>query len=202
MSSRVVPLAGTHRRDIFDCGEEALNEFLRRYARQHQNRDFSRTHVILAEDRVTVRAFVSVSVGQVATTSFPDPSKLPRYPIPVLRIGRLAVDQRSQGQRLGQELMRFAFNLALELADRVGIHAVVVDAKNEAAREFYERLGFAPFKDARLSLFLPIATLRRAATSSRLQARERVAEPMVSTKREGQCGRLLSQQRVGVSSAD
>lgn len=58
--------------------------------------------------------------------------------------------------------MRFALNLSLELAGRVGIHAAVVDAKNEVARDFYARLGFIPFRDAPLSLFLPIATLRRA----------------------------------------
>lgn len=164
MTISVVPLVATHRRDDFDCGEPALNDFLRRYARQQQERDFSRTYVVLADDADTVTAFVSVSVGQVGTTSFPDQSKLPRYPVPVLRIGRLAVDRRAQGQKLGRELMRFALSLSLELASRVGIHAVVVDAKNEAARDFYVRLGFAAFKDAPLSSFLPLATLRRAST--------------------------------------
>ena len=76
----------------------------------------------------------------------------------------MAVDRRAQGKRLGRELMRFALNLALELAARIGIHAVVVDAKDAAARDFYERLGFIPFRDAPLSLFLPVATLRRAAS--------------------------------------
>lgn len=163
MTARIVPLAAVHRRDDFDCGDEALNDFLRRYARQQQERDFSRTYVVLAEDGATVAAFVSVSAGQVGTASFPAGLKLPRYPVPVLRIGRLAVDRRAQGQRLGRALVRFALNLALELAGRVGIHAVVVDAKNAAAREFYERLGFVAFRDAPLSLFLPVATLRRAA---------------------------------------
>jgi len=82
--------------------------------------------------------------------------------VPVLRIGRLAVDRRAQGRKLGRELTRFALNLSLELAGRVGIHAVVVDAKNEAAREFYQRLGFVAFGDTPLSLFMPIATLRLA----------------------------------------
>lgn len=163
MTARIVPLAAAHRRDDFDCGDEALNDFLRRYARQQQERDFSRTYVVLAEDGATVAAFVSVSAGQVGTASFPAGLKLPRYPVPVLRIGRLAVDRRAQGQRLGRALVRFALNLALELAGRVGIHAVVVDAKNAAAREFYERLGFVAFRDAPLSLSLPVATLRRAA---------------------------------------
>jgi GNAT superfamily N-acetyltransferase len=162
MSTHIVPLAATHRRDDFDCGEETLNDFLRRYARQQQERDFSRTYVVLADDAVTVRAFVSLSVGQVGTASFPSELKLPRYPVPVLRIGRLAVDRRAQGHRLGRELMRFALHLSLDLAGRVGIHAVVIDAKNDVARAFYERLGFVVFRDAPLSLFLPIATLRRA----------------------------------------
>ncbi len=163
MSRPIVPLAATHRRDDFDCGNEALNEYLRRYARQQQERDFSRTYVALADDAATVVGFVSVSAGQVGTASFPDELKLPRYPVPVLRIGRLAVDRRTQGRSLGRDLMRFALKLALELAGSVGIHAVVVDAKDDVAREFYARLGLTPLRDTALSLFLPIATLRRAA---------------------------------------
>ena len=162
MSFEIVPLVAAHRRDDFDCGVEALNEFLRRYARQQQERGFSRTYVVLADDGVTVSAFVSVGVGQVGAPSFPAHLKLPRYPVPVLRIGRLAVDRRAQGRQLGHQLTRFALKLALELAERVGIHAVVVDAKDESARVFYERLGFTPFNDSPLSLFLSIATLRRA----------------------------------------
>ena len=162
MRSEIVPLVAAHRRDDFDCGVEALNEFLRRYARQRQERDFSRTYVVLADDGVSVTTYVSVGVGQVGAPSFPAHLKLPRYPVPVLRIGRLAVDRRAQGRQLGQELTRFALKLALELAERVGIHAVIVDAKDEGARAFYERLGFVPFNDAPLSLFLPVATLRRA----------------------------------------
>jgi GNAT superfamily N-acetyltransferase len=162
MTARIVPLEAAHRRDEFDCGDAPLNDFLRRYARQQQARDFSRTYVVLAEDGITVSAFVSVSAGQVGTASFPAGVKLPRYPVPVLRIGRLGVDRRAQGRRLGRDLVRFALYLALELSGRVGIHAVVVDAKNAAARDFYERLGFVPFRDAPLSLYLPIATLRRA----------------------------------------
>lgn len=162
MSMQIVPLAATHRRDDFDCGDEALNDYLRRFARQQQERDFSRTYVAVAEDSATIVGFVSVSAGQVGTTLFPEHLKLPRYPVPVLRIGRLAVDRRAQGRAIGRDLMRFALKLALELAASVGIHAVVVDAKNDDARELYARLGFTPLRDAALSLFLPIATLRRA----------------------------------------
>lgn len=79
-----------------------------------------------------------------------------------LRIGRLGVDRCLQGRRLERDWMRLALHLALEAAGRVGINAVVVDAKNAAARDFYARLGFVTFGDAPLSLFLPIATLRHA----------------------------------------
>ena len=165
MSLSIVALAAEHRRDNFDCGIQALDDFLRRYARQQQDRGFSRTYVALAEDGATVTAFVSVSAGQVGTALFPAHLKLPRYPVPVFRIGRLAVDRRVQGAKLGATLMRFALNLALELAGRVGIHAVVVDAKDDAAKAYYERLGFIAFRDLPLSLFLPIASLRAAAPS-------------------------------------
>ncbi len=163
MSPPLVALITEHRRDDFDCGNEALNEFLRRYARQQQDRGFSRTYVALGEDGLTVRAFVSVAVGQVGAASFPAELKLPRYPVPVFRVGRLAVDRRVQGAGLGAVLMRFALNLALDLAGRVGIHAVVVDAKDETARAYYRRLGFIAFRDAPLSLFLPLVSLRKAA---------------------------------------
>ena len=164
MTPAIVPLQAAHLRDDFDCGNDVLNEFLRRYARQQQARDFSRTYVVLADDALTVTAFVSVSAGQVGTQIFPAHLKLPRFPVPVLRIGRLAVDHRVQGQALGRALLRFALDLALDLAGRIGIHAVVIDAKDEAARSFYQRLGFIAFTDMPLSLFMTITTLRQAAS--------------------------------------
>jgi predicted N-acetyltransferase YhbS len=160
MTLAIVPLAGTHRRGEFECGEPALDEFLKRYARQQRSRDFSRTYVA-ADQEDAVLGFVTVSVGQVRADDFPADVKLPRYPVPVFRIGRLAVDRRQQGRDLSRELMRFALRLALETSGRVGVHAVVVDAKNEAAA-FYARLGFRAFAQHPLSMFLPVATLRSA----------------------------------------
>lgn len=164
MTIAIVPLTSAHRRDDFDCGEPALNEFIRRYARQQQSRDFSRTYVVASADGATVEAFITLSVGQVAAIELPPDLKLPRYPVPVFKIGRLAVDLRAQGRDLGRELTRFALSLALDMSGRVGIHAVVVDAKSAAIRAFYQRLGFIPVNEESLSLFLPMETLRRAAT--------------------------------------
>lgn len=165
MPARIELLAAHHDRAGFDCGELALDDFLRRQAGQLQRRGFGKTYVAVGDDGASVRGFVTVSVGQIAAASMPPTLKLPRYPVPILRIGRLAVDRRSQGQGLGQDLLAFALHLALDFADRVGLWAVVVDAKHEAAAAWYRRLGFIATSDDPLCLFLPIGTLGQARSS-------------------------------------
>lgn len=155
-------LGAVHHREGFDCGEAALNEFLLRQAGQQQRRGFGKTYVAVADDGVTVTGFVTVSAGQIATTSLPAQSKLPRYPAPILRIGRLAVDNRHQGKGIGQDLLAFTLRLAMEFSQRVGLYAVVVDAKHDKAKAFYIRLGFIPCVDSPLCLYLPIATIEQS----------------------------------------
>lgn len=159
MSVRIERLAAHHVRAGFDCGEGALNDFLLRQAGQLQRRGFGKTYVALAEDGFTVYGFVSVSAGQVATRQLTEGLKLPRYPAPMLRIGRLAVDARQQGSGIGQDLLAFALQLALEFSQQVGLYAVLVDAKDNKAKVFYTRLGFIETVDDPLCLYLPIATL-------------------------------------------
>lgn len=150
-----------HRREGFDCGDAALNEFLLRQAGQ-QRRGFGKTYVALAGDEATVIGFVTVSAGQIATTSLSSQSRLPRYPAPMLRIGRLAVDARHQGNGIGQDLLAFSLRLAVEFSQRVGLHAVVVDAKHDKAKAYYRKLGFIACVDNPLCLYLPIATLEQS----------------------------------------
>jgi len=156
-------LGAEHRRERFDCGDAALNDFLLRQAGQQQRRGFGKTYVALADDGVSVIGFVTVSAGQVATSALSSQAKLPRYPAPVLRIGRLAVDARHQGEGVGQDLLAFALRLAVEFSQRVGLYAVVVDAKHDQAKAFYVKLGFIVCVDNPLCLYLPVATLERAA---------------------------------------
>lgn len=158
-------LTAQHRRDGFDCGDAALNEFLFRQAGQQQRRGFGKTYVSVAEDGVTVTGFITVSAGQIATSALPSQMKLPRYPAPMLRIGRLAVDVRHQGKGIGQDLLAFALRLAVEFSQRVGLYAVVVDAKHDKAKAFYVRLGFIACVDNPLCLYLPIATLEQSVGS-------------------------------------
>jgi GNAT superfamily N-acetyltransferase len=160
MATRIELLNKRHGRDGFDCGEPTLNDYLRRQAGQHQRRGFGKTYVAVDEDGSTAIGFVTLSAGQIATEQLPVPLKLPRYPAPMLRIGRLAVDKRWQGQGIGQDLLAFALRLALEFSERVGLYAVVVDAKHERAKAFYERLGFISCVEQPLCLYLPLSTLR------------------------------------------
>ncbi|MBP9148040.1 MAG: GNAT family N-acetyltransferase [Rhodoferax sp.] len=161
MTLHIAALAAQHDRHNFDCGEPALNAFLQRQANQMNRKGFGKTCVALADDGVTVVGFVTVSAGQVQAVQLPEHHKLPRYPAPVLRVGRLAVDKRAQGRGLGQQLMAFALQLALDFSKQVGLYAVIVDAKHDKARLFYEGLGFSPSLDDLLCLFLPIAMLQR-----------------------------------------
>ena len=158
----ILLLDARHRREGFDCGDAALNEFLLRQAGQQQRRGFGKTYVAVAEDGVSVTGFITVSAGQVATAALPAQLKLPRYPAPMLRIGRLAVDVRHQGKGIGQDLLAFALRLAVEFSQRVGLYAVVVDAKHDKAKAFYVRLGLIACVDNPLCLYLPVATLEQS----------------------------------------
>ena len=162
MLPRIERLAAHHQRGTFDCGEPALNEFLFRQAGQMARKGFGKTYVALADDGLTVVGFVTLSAGQTQTSKLPPHLKLPRYPAPTLRIGRLAVDHRQRGKGTGQQLMSFALQLALEFSQRVGLYAVVVDAKHAKAKAFYEALGFTVSLDDALCLYLPISTLERS----------------------------------------
>lgn len=162
MGLRVEMLGVAHRRDGFDCGEPALNEFLSRLAGQQQRRGFGKTYVALADDGVSVIGFVTLSAGQVATAQLPSTLKLPRYPLPVLRIGRLAIDTRHQGHGVGSGLLGFGLTLAIEWSQRVGVYGVAVEAKNDEARAFYLGLGFLSGVDDPRHMILPLSTLVRA----------------------------------------
>lgn len=164
MSRRIERLAAHHQRAVFDCGEPALNDFLQRQAGQLERRGFGKTYVSLGEPGSHIAGFVTVSVGQIQTLQLPPELKLPRYPAPVFRIGRLAVDQGSKGRGIGHQLMSFALQMALEFSQQAGLYAVVVDAKHANAKRFYDRLGFRATVDDPLCLCLPIALLQLAAS--------------------------------------
>ena len=167
MSVRIVGLERHHDRADFDCGERELNAHLQRLARQQAQRDFSRTYVAhlpngAPGEAARIQGFYSISPGSIDFRNLPAALKLPRYPVPVARMGRLAVDLRAQGQGVGAALLAHAMHLSATLAQQIGMHALVVDAKHEAAAAFYARYGFQRFADHGLSLFLTTDVIRRA----------------------------------------
>jgi predicted GNAT family N-acyltransferase len=148
----------SHNRKNFDCGEESLNTFLAKFARQNSERGLGRTYVAVLPDDSTIYGYYTISNGSVRFDAVPD--KMPRYPIPVVLLGRLAVDIKAKGEGLGEYLLLAALKQALDSAETVGIYAVEVYALNEQAKKFYQKYGFLEFLDDPLHLHLPIETIK------------------------------------------
>ena len=162
MSLVISALERHHDRSDFDCGEPDLNTFLSRLARQQSDRDFSRTYVATALGESRIQGYYAISSSSIHFANLPAHLRLPRYPVPVARIGRLAVDLRAQGTGVGAALLQHAMGLAVTLFQQIGLFAVVVDAKHDAAAAFYARYGFARMADQPLSLYLTTAVIRQA----------------------------------------
>lgn len=158
-------------RSAFRSGDADLDRFLQKFAWQNQFRHhLGVTYVAVDETRI--HGFATVVPGHVEIDGLPVAArkKLPRYPLPVLRLARLAVDQSAQGQGLGVELLRFVLHLAVRMASEYGCIGVVVDAKPEAV-SFYEKYGFVSVEavegqsDARpapKAMFLAMRAIERA----------------------------------------
>ncbi len=151
-------LGKRHDRISFDCGEPALNDFLKKRARQQQEKHVGKTFVAVPEKGGTrVLGFYTLSAGSIQFASLPAgiQKKLPRYPVPVALLGRLAVDATMKGKGIGKALLQDALLRVASIAKRdLGMVAVVVEAKSEEARAFYTRYGFQPFQDRPWTLFV------------------------------------------------
>jgi GNAT superfamily N-acetyltransferase len=158
-------------RSPFRSGDPDLDRFFHRFAAQNQFRHYvGVTYVAVDDGRIL--GFATVAPGHVEIEGLPAAArrKLPRYPLPVLRLARLAVDRSAQGQGLGRQLLRFVLQLAMRMAGDFGCAGVIVDAKRGAV-EFYAQHGFIPLKavhgqaDARprpTAMFLAMRAIRGA----------------------------------------
>ena len=156
-----------HDRDSFDCGEEALNEFLRRYARKSHDLGGAKTFLAIDdEDNKTILGFYSLSPASVEYVRTPEIVKrgLARHDVPGFRLARLAVDRKLQGQGIGGQLLLAAGRRCLMAAAEVGGVVLVIDAKNDKVAGWYASYGAVPLLDAPLSLLLPLATIQAALT--------------------------------------
>lgn len=147
-------------RDSFDCSSLELNNFLKTKARQNQSVGFNKTFVAIAsgDKSKKVLGYYSLSMGEIDLTSLPPElvKKLPRHPVPVARMGRLAVDASTKGKGLGKLLMVDAMKRVQTASERIGVFALLVDAKDDSAKNFYLKYGFISLTDEPMTLFLPL----------------------------------------------
>jgi len=160
---RIEKLSSLHDRHGFDCGIPELNLFLLRLADQHQKRNLAQTYVALPAGQKRVEGYYSLSSGAVEFDKLSEDQRrrLPRQlPIPVVLLGRLAVDRSVQGRGLGGDLLMDAMHRSQRLAEEVGIAAMVLNAFDEKARQFYLRFGFVSLSGDHFHLFLSMKEIR------------------------------------------
>lgn len=148
-----------HDRADFTCGVLALDTYLRELAGQHQRDGIATTHV-LADDHAPahVLGYCSLAGAQLHLHDLQplDRKRLPAYPVPAVRIGRLAVSTEAQGRGYGQLLLGHAANCAYALRQSLGVRLLIVDAKDQRAASFYAAFGLRPTAEKALTLYLPL----------------------------------------------
>lgn len=144
----------------FGCGKPPLNQYIKKYALLNQQNDISRTYVATRDASVVgyyTLAFGSISHDE-ATRRIK--AELPQYPIPIMLLARLAVDQREAGHGLGKGLLKDALLRTMQAADIGGLRAMLTHAKDEEAKQFYQKFGFEESPIAPLTLMLSIKDIR------------------------------------------
>ena len=157
---KIEKLARTHVVDTFDCGEDALDRFLARFALTSQQANASQTYVGLAADAVI--GYYTLVVSEVAYADAPDRLKkgLARHPVPLMLLARLAVGAAWQGKGVGAGLLKDAMLRTKQAAEIAGIRALAAHAKDDAARAFYAHFGFMPSPTDPLHLFILMKDFR------------------------------------------
>jgi GNAT superfamily N-acetyltransferase len=150
-----------HPIDAFDCGQEALNSWLRKYALQNQGAGAAQTYVGLAGG--VVIGYYSLAVGQIEYSDAPERLRkgLARHPVPIMLLARLAVDKDWQKKGVGRALLRDAVLRTLQAADIAGIRALAVHAKDDQARRYYEQFDFVASPADPLHLLVLLKDIRK-----------------------------------------
>ena len=150
---------GRHDREDFACGVPELDAWLQRFATQQRRKGISTVFVLVDSARPSaILGYYSLSAAELdsAALSEADRKKLPRYPVPCFRMGRLACRTDLKGKGLGRLLVACAVDRCLQARKQVAAYALVVDAKSASAKAFYEHYGFRPCVDSARTLYLPL----------------------------------------------
>lgn len=148
-----------HDRAAFSCGVRELDDYLHRFAVQQERKGIGNVYVLVDSDRPDmILGFYTLSAAQLdaAGLSDSDWKRLPRYPIPCFRLGRLACRNDRKGQGLGRLLIGCAVERCLQARKQVAAFALVVDAKSAEAKAFYQHYGFTSCADRDETLYLPL----------------------------------------------
>jgi GNAT superfamily N-acetyltransferase len=150
-----------HLVDSFDCGQEALNQWLRKHALQNQGAGAAQSYVGLVVDLVI--GYYSLAVGQIEFADAPERLRkgLARHPVPVMLLARLAVDKNWQKKGVGRALLRDAVLRTMQAAEIAGIRALAVHAKDDDARRYYEQFDFEASPSDPLHLLVLLKDIRK-----------------------------------------
>lgn len=151
--------AKLHDRAGFRCGVPELDDYLHWFAAQQSAKGVSTVYVLIDDAAPSlILGFYTLSAAQVDVLQLSDTDRktLSRYPVPCFRMGRLACRTDSNGQGLGKLLMGCAVDRCLQARKQVGAFALLVDAKNEQAKAFYQHYGFTACVDSPMTLYLPL----------------------------------------------
>ncbi len=157
----IEPLGRQHDRAAFSCGVRELDHYFKRQAGQDIRRRTARVFVCTAESSNVAVGFYALSALSLDLGSLPErlARKLPRHPVPAALIGRLAVDRSVRGLGIGRMLLTDAFKRTVCAGEQIAVYAMVVDAKDRNARQFYEAFGFNSLRDQPMRLFLPLESI-------------------------------------------
>jgi GNAT superfamily N-acetyltransferase len=156
-------LNDSHDYSDFDCGNEALNQFLNKRAMCEEAQRLSKTRVAI-DEKGEIVGFYTIAPSVITKDSLANPEGrgVPYADVPAIRIGRLAVHKMHQGSGIGRTILREALQNCLRLSNELGGRVVIVDAKNQQAASFYARYGFKAIKQNRLILVLKISTIEKS----------------------------------------
>lgn len=162
------PIGKYHDRADFNCGDDVLNQFIHRHARQNHDKGGAKTYLAVNDSTQKVLGFYTLSPASIAYERTPEVIKrgLARHEVPVFRLGRLAVDVSVQGKGLGGQLLLAAGQRCLLVAAQAGGVALLIDAKNEHVAKWYTSFGAVSLLDSKLTLLLPLKTIHAALTAA------------------------------------